>query len=296
MAEFHSSPFVSSGAFKTKSVPQVVEWTRSWGLERIELGSGMSWVPDVLQPIRETSDRQIHYLVHNYFPPHERPFVLNLAASDPDILDRSRAHCREAIDLSAELDAPFFSVHAGFAFKAKPEHLGRDVTRAPRVSLEEAHDIFVRSIRHLCAYAEGKGIKLAVENNVIASFNLVQGKNVVGLCATADDILRTYEDVKSPNLGFLIDVGHLKVTANSLGFDMHAFLDNVAPYVMAFHLSDNDGLADQNLPFDHKAWFISRLAEFPNSTLVLEAYNLDLDKILENCRVIVEARSRIQSI
>lgn len=293
MSESNRKLFVSSGAFKTRSVPQLVEWARRWGFERIELGSGMAWSPDVLRPIRETSSELIHYLVHNYFPPHERSFVLNLASSAPDMLDRSITHCQNAIDLSAELHAPFFSVHAGFAFKAKPEHLGKDVTQAPRVSLEEAHEIFVQSLRHLGRYAESKGIKLVVENNVIASFNLIEGKNLVGLCATADDILCTYEEVGLPNLGFLIDVGHLKVTANSLGFDMHQFLDTVAPYIMAFHLSENDGLADQNLPFDHKAWFIPRLSEFPEATIVLEAYNLDRDMIRDTCQVIVKAQNRI---
>lgn len=293
MSELSNLPHVSSGAFKTKSVRHCVELALKAGLDGLELSSGSDWVSDILQPIFGTAGRQINYLVHNYFPPHERPFVLNLAASDTDILVRSLAHCREAIDLSAELHAPFFSVHAGFAFNARPEHLGQDVTQAPRVSLEEAHKTFVRNLRDLCAYAERKGIKLAVENNVIASFNLVYGKNVLGLCVTADDILRTYKDVGAPNLGFLIDVGHLKVTANSLNFDMHAFLDRVAPHVLAFHLSDNDGMEDQNQPFDSRAWFIPRLAEFPSATMVLEAYDLDLEEIRENCHVIVEAQNRV---
>jgi sugar phosphate isomerase/epimerase len=293
MSESFRLPFVSSGAFKTKSVQQIVTWALDGMIDRVELGSGTNWVPNVLQPVRETSGRPIHYLVHNYFPPHEQSFVLNLAASDPESLDRSLAHCRSAIDLSVELGAPFFSVHAGFAFKAKPEHLGGEVTKAPRVTLEEAHKSFVRSLQHLCAYADGKGIKLAVENNVIASFNLVDGKNLVGLCATAEDILQTYRDVGSSSLGFLVDVGHLKVSAMSLGFDMQAFLDHVAPHVVAFHLSDNDGMTDQNRPFDEKAWFVPRLAEFPNATMVLEAYNLDVATIRENRRVIIEAQSRI---
>lgn len=296
MREFLNSPFVSTGAFKTRSVQQIVAWALDGGLDRIELGSGADWVPDLLQPIRETSGRPIHYLVHNYFPPHERPFVLNLAASDPDTLARSQVHCRHAIDLSAELRAPFFSVHAGFAFKARPEHLGRDVTQAPRVTLEQAHETFVRSVRDLCAYADRKGVRLAIENNVIASFNLVNGRNLVGLCATADEILQTYKDVGSSNLGFLIDVGHLKVTATSLGFDMQTFLDRVSPHIMAFHLSDNDGRADQNRPFDGHAWFIPRLAEFPDAAMVLEAYDLDIDVIRENCRVVVEARSRVPTL
>lgn len=296
MSEAVYPTYVSSGAFKTKSVRQLVNWALDAGLNTIELGSGTDWVSDVLQPVRETSGRPIHYLVHNYFPPHEQPFVLNLASSDSDTLERSLAHCLQAIDLCVELRAPLFSVHAGFAFKARPEHLGRNVTQAPRVALEQAHEIFVRNLKELCAYASRQGVMLAVENNVIASFNLVNGENLVGLCATADEILRTYDEVGSPNLGFLIDVGHLNVTANSLGFDRHAFLDRVAPHVMAFHLSDNDGLEDQNRPFDAQAWFMPRLAEFPGAMMVLEAYHLDLEQIRDQCRVVAQARNRTVSV
>lgn len=296
LPEFLKLPFVSTGAFKTRSVRECVEWALKGGVDRIELGSGSHWSPDVLQPIRETSGRPIRYLVHNYFPPHEQPFVLNLASSDPEARERSLAHCRQAIDLSVELRAPFFSVHAGFAFKAKPEHLGRPVTQVPRVTLEQAHETFVRSLKELCAYASRRCVRLAVENNVIHPFNLVNGRNLVSLCATAEEILRTYAEVGASNLGILIDVGHLKVTATSLGFDRHAFLDRVAPHVVAFHLSDNNGLADQNRPFDEQAWFLPRMADFPNATMVLEAYDLDLDQIRDQCRMITQARHRVVSV
>ncbi|TKS60315.1 MAG: hypothetical protein EWM72_01457 [Nitrospira sp.] len=296
MSESHAAPYVSSGAFKTKSITEVVSCCLRYGFTHVECGSGMAWAPDLLAPIRQTASHQISYLVHNYFPPHENPFVLNLATNDELILTRSLQHCRVAIDLSAELGAPFFSVHAGFAFKANPEQLGGDLTGTTLFPLEKAHEIFVESLKTLCQYAMHKCVKLVVENNVIARFNLISGKNRLGLCATAEDILRTYADVGSSNLGFLVDVGHLKVTAEALGFDMHKFLDTVGPYIVAFHLSDNDGLSDQNLPFDERAWFIPRLAEFPHAVMVLEAYNLEPTQIHDNCRVIVQARTRVPSV
>lgn len=288
--------FVSSGAFKTRSVAEIVRVAVAAGIDAVELGSGTEWAPDMLDPVRGTSGRGIRYLVHNYFPPHEAPFVMNLAAADEVGRARSEAHCRRAVDLCAELRAPFFSVHAGFAFSARPEQLGHDLTGAPRVSLEQAHDIFVSSLRRLCAYAAERNVRVLVENNVIAPFNLVRGRNVIGLCATAADVARTHAEAAAPNLGFLIDVGHLKVTAGALGFDAHAFLDAVAPLVEAFHLSDNDGTADQNRSFDDGAWFVPRLADFPDAVMVLEAYALDVDEIGAARRVIERARERRQAV
>ena len=292
MSEVDFAPYVSSGAFRSRSVEEFVGCALDMGLDRIELGSAARWTPDVLRPVRDTAKRSIRYLVHNYFPPHERPFVLNLAAADPDVLRQSREHCRTALDLTSELGAPFYSVHAGFAFAARPEDLGADLTHAPRVPLEEAHRIFVESLRDLCAYAASRRLLVAIENNVIAPFNLVGGQNRLGLCATADELVRTYKDVGAENLGFIIDVGHLKVTANALKFDSYAFLESVAPWVVAFHLSDNDGLADQNLPFRDDAWFAPLLAGFPRATMILEAYNLDPPAIRDACATIERARRR----
>lgn len=291
-SDHREAVYISSGAFRTRSVPALVSACVSNGLSALELGSGLNWSSDMLTSVRATSEAGIRYLVHNYFPPHQDPFVLNLAASDPTMLARSKEHCRRAVDLSAELGAKFYSVHAGFAFDAKPEDLGGNLTAAPRHSLEEAHDTFVGSLRDLCAYAADRGVKFAVENNVIASFNLIGGRNRLGLCASAEDILRTQADVGSPNLGFLIDVGHLKVTARALNFSAHAFLDLVGSHVVAMHLSENDGLHDQNLPFNDHAWFLPRLADFPDATMILEAYKLDVDQMRTCCAVVDRARHR----
>ena len=289
MSDGRAPVYISSGAFRSRSVSEIVEPCLSQGFARIELGSGLAWAPNILDAVRDTSRRGIPFLIHNYFPPYPEPFVLNLGAGDPEILRRIRTHCRRAVGLSAELGGRFFSVHAGFAFVAKPGDLGKDLTSVPRYSLEEAHKIFVESLIELCDYACDRGVRFVVENNVIATFNLVGGRNRLALCATADEILRTYADVGSSNLGFLIDVGHLKVAANALQFDAHAFLDRVGPYVTAFHLSDNDGLADQNRPFGSEAWFLPRLVDFPRATMILEAYGLEVDEIRACCEIIEHA-------
>jgi sugar phosphate isomerase/epimerase len=290
------SIYVSSGAFKARSVSEIIALALEAGLHRIELGSGTTWADNILGVVRSTSGKPMSFLVHNYFPPHRNPFVLNLAATDAHSLALSQEHCRFAIDLTRELGAPFFSVHSGFAFAASPEQLGRDLTKTPRVSLDEAHQIFVRNLRELCSYAAAKGVEVLIENNVIAPFNLINGQNKLGLCASAEDLLQTYTAVGSSNLGFLIDVGHLKVTATALRFDKHAFLDKVAPHVRAFHLSENDGMTDQNHSFDEQVWFLARLADFPRATMILEAYHLEIDEILNDCRVIERACGRIRAI
>lgn len=60
---------------------------------------------------------------------------------------------------------------------------------------------------------------------------------------------------------------------------MEEFIESVAPYVEAFHLSDNDGQKDQNRPFDETAWFCPVLRDFSNLPCVIEVYSLSPDEI-----------------
>ena len=57
------------------------------------------------------------------------------------------------------------------------------------------------------------------------------------------------------DVGFLIDVAHLKVSANSLQFDPVAMFEHCYDRIAGHHLSDNNGLEDSNQRFDENAWF-----------------------------------------
>ena len=284
--------YVSTGAFRTRDLPEILEAAAGAGLHRLELSSGVAFRPDLRDGVRRYLGRPHRYLVHNYFPPPETPFVLNLASNDPETLARSRAHCEGALDLAAEVGAPFYSVHSGFALHATPEQLGRPLGAAPTFPYEEAYAIFVESVRHLAAYGAGRGVRFLVENNVVAPFNLARGENRWLLMAEAGELLRLARDVASANLGFLVDVGHVNVSARSLGFDRRAFVEAVAGHVAAFHLSDNDGAADDNRPFDTAAWFVPLLRELPGAAVVIEAYRLELAQIRACAAVVEAARAR----
>jgi sugar phosphate isomerase/epimerase len=208
---------------------------------------------------------------------------------DEGTLERTLHHCKIAIDLTAELGAPFYSVHAGAATELKPEDLGSGPRRIVLNDLEKAYERFVHSVRELARYAEHRGVKLLVENHVVPAFSLVDGKNLLLFASTAEDISVFLSDVQSTNLGLLVDVGHLNVTAHSLRLDPVDFLAKVGPHIVAFHLSENDGLVDQNLPFGRDAWFMSDIRDFPKATFIIEVFGLDVDEIRACTDVVTEA-------
>ena len=114
--------------------------------------------------------------------------------------------------------------------------------------MQMAEDIFVESLKVLSQEAAKAGIDLLIENNVLEPFNLVNSKNELLLCVTSDDLLRIIEKTAADNVYILLDVSHLKISANSLRFSSESFIRDVASYVKAVHLSDNNGVRDINKP------------------------------------------------
>jgi sugar phosphate isomerase/epimerase len=334
-----SGIYVSTGAFHGGRLAEMAEACESLGAG-LELSSGVRWHPGLEAEIDEVAvARKGKLLVHNYFPPPEKPFVLNLASTNPFTLELSKAHARAAIDLTARLGAPFYSVHSGFAMDLKAEDLGRPDAqlRAKKVPNALAYTTFLAAVRELSGYAKARGVRLLIENNVIAKNQVRRNplkmqkveelwpwlrslirKGVITranlyeespLPAAAEEVpewVRAFaekyginieiDNTESPllmtepgelgkifrylndtNIGLLLDVGHAKVSAAALGFEPGKFFEELAPWIGALHLSDNDGIRDNNKPFGPDAWFAKYfLGDVP---LVIEAYRIEIDGV-----------------
>ena len=279
--------FISTGAFDTPDLEAVLEAARTMGIRHLELSSGVRYRADNLERVRQSRDT-FSFLVHNYFPPPETPFVLNLASGDPEILRRSREHCRAALELSAELGAPFFSAHPGFTMQPRPDQLGRPFGDDSGIPHAEALANFTDSVRGLLADAAELNVDFLIENNVVAPFNLLDGRNDRLLMAEPEEMLAFAEAVSHPRFGYLMDVGHLNVSAYALGFERNRAMDALAPLIRAFHLSDNDGTVDSNQVFDSDAWFLPWLKVCPGACVVIEAYRASA-AALAGCTAAVRA-------
>lgn len=240
---------------------------RSHGLDAIELGAGVSADKDSLSQV---VGMECRFLVHNYFPPLPNPFVLNLASGDDGIRQRSLDLVTEALALTARLGGPFYSVHAGFI--TDPTSFGTTSFIFPMPTspheAEFAMDRFTTALEVAVDRAQHLGVQLLLENNV-CSLELT-GKL---LLHTADEFLTLFGALPSPHLGVLVDTGHLNVTAHTIGFDRMNFVDQVAPYVRAFHVHDNDGTADTHQPVRAGSWVLDvlRRPEFAGLPIVVEA-------------------------
>lgn len=261
--------YVSTGGLPGKNLTAMLSAAERLGIGHVELGSGVPYAADNADIARRYSKR-IRLLAHNYFPAPRNPFVLNLAALDSEIRSLSLDHCRRAIQLNADLGAPFYSVHAGFAAYPRPEHLGRAIDPSSAIPRKDAYRMFGETVKILLDDADKAGISLFIENNVVSLNNLLNGRNAMLLLAEPEEIVRFVAEINHPRFGVLMDVGHLKVSARTLGFDAGAALEALLPQVRAFHLSDNDGLVDSNRPFGADAWFMPALTRARDAHVIIE--------------------------
>ncbi|HEX5826184.1 MAG TPA: sugar phosphate isomerase/epimerase family protein [Candidatus Limnocylindrales bacterium] len=281
---------VSTTGFTERRLGDILSRAAAEGIGAIELSDVRDPDLSVLEPAR---DAGTSFLVHNYFPPPADPFLLNLASPDPDNLERSRAHCRAAIDLSARLGAPAYGAHAGFAYDLPPALLGHPAEQAaiPLDAIEGRDRTLgrlVESARLLAEHGESRGVRFLLENHVCSPLSGEAGRRMLPAC-TPGDLVELVDAVAHPWFGILFDTGHAMVSAGTFGFSAEGMLEAVAPHVGGLQLSVNDGIADQHQPFGPDAWFLPWLRRLPDATLTAELAASDPAVLRATVAVIREA-------
>ena len=290
--------YISSGAFQSRLLTDILAQARGLGVTHLELSSGVEHFPMLEEYVPTLKATGLSLLVHNYFPAPSIPFVLNLGALEPDALSASREHVRACLRLSRALGGAYYSVHSAFGLQLTADVLGKPELQAVLSARRGVPDrdhvraVFVESLRLLCAEAATLGLDLLLENNVISPRYLsMRGVNPF-LMTTADEIGSVLAEVSAPNLGLLLDVAHARVSATALGFDPVEFVQQVRPHVRALHLSDNDTVEDQNLPLREESWFWPHLKGMEHMDVVVEVYAIDGPNIMAQLKL---ARSRLES-
>jgi sugar phosphate isomerase/epimerase len=236
----------------------------TWGIELGYPGDTAIIPTDVIQ---QTSNEII---CHNYFRPANPPFVLNLASDDDELRRRSVNYIKRAISFCDAHDIGLYTFHAGFRVDPTP-----DLTFYGELTDRElAHELFQDSVVELAKYAESRDITLGIENNVIETRHLDAGRDDLLLYCTADDFIELFDTLSAKNVGLLLDVGHLRVAAKTLGFDAGEF-GALSQELVAVHVHENDGRSDRHDPVEESGWaldFINRQLRATDVPVVIESH------------------------
>lgn len=281
--------YVSTGGFRDRTADKVSAELSRAGIEAVELSGGMysGTLLDDLQALAP----EIKFQIHNYFPPPADPFVLNLGSLDPEVGERSVAHIEQALEWCVALGGDRYSFHAGFLLDPKVDELGKRIPSRQLFERDKSIEIFVSRVTRLAEIAAEAGLALMIENNVLSAKNAQEfSANPLLMC----DPQECLEIMGSLPAGVmqLIDVAHLKVSANSLNFDPAQMFELCGDRIAGFHLSDNNGLEDSNKPFAEHAWFWPHLKPEVDYYSV-EVYGCTPDQLLQQANLV---RSKLGSL
>ena len=273
--------FVSTGGFNNITAIDAIKTLSNYKITSFELSGGI--YSSKLSSDLKKLDNNYSFIVHNYFPPPKKPFVLNLASLDDEIFLRTVNHIKDSISLASNLKSQYYSFHAGFLVDPKVSELGKTVQKRKLFNKKESLQRFLYALKSLSKFALEKNVELLIENNVLNKSNLEKfGKNPL-LMVDFDDteyILNNIDD----NVHLLIDVAHLKVSANTLKFDPFEYLKVFKDYTKGYHLSDNNGLSDSNSQFLNDSWFWPHIRKDLNYYSI-EVYNPNPEILLSQLQM-----------
>ena len=279
------SMYVSTSCLSSKyDFSQMLDIYTKSGIKNVELGICKDSTLDVTKILKKYT---FNYIVHHYFPPPKEPFIVNLASQDKQIHGKSMDQMKNSIDFCTDFDINFFSFHAGF--RVDPDiNLKFSFNNIPEY--ENSFNIFKESVVKIVDYAERRSVKIAIENNVLSEYNLVDGRNKLLLMCESWEFERLFNEIRSNNLGVLLDIGHLKVTSNLLKFDAEEFIDKLKDKTFAVHVSENNGRIDEHRCLWKGDWsldIVNRYFKSKDIPIVLECKCND-EKELENGLIILK--------
>tara|TARA_Y100000389_G_scaffold187357_1_gene208688 strand:+ start:1570 stop:2445 length:876 start_codon:yes stop_codon:yes gene_type:complete len=280
--------FVSTTAIGSKNLKTIVKKFNEFEINNIELSYG------IYEKEFEKSFKKLclknNFIFHNYFPKPEKDFVINLASFNKKIRLKSLEFVKKNIDFSAKYGMKYYSFHAGFLIDPKPKSLGKIIPKVIVQPRRKSVKIFIASINKLSRYAKKRKVKLFIENNVISQANLTRFQKNPLLMTEPKEIKNIMSKLPK-NVKLLMDVAHLKVSSETLRFNLVKSFKDLKKFTGAYHLSDNNGIIDNNKDIHKKSWFINLLSRV--DFISIEVANRNLKKIKNQLDLIQKKLSYI---
>lgn len=154
------------------------------------------------------------------FIPAQFRYPTSLCSPIPTIRENSILYITESIDTACAMGVTLVSLCPGHTLHGQGTANGWELLK--------------NSLVRLCANADQHGVRLALEPGDAYETDLVN---------TVADAARLIAEVDCPNLGVLLDSGHVHVTEES----MRAAFQNAGERLYHIHVDDNNGLRDQHL-------------------------------------------------
>ena len=268
--------YISTGGFRNLKPQSIIKKFSSAGIKSIELSGGSyDEVKKIIKFLKK--NKNLDYSLHNYFPVPKKNFVINLASVNKKIFRQSLLNIKKSINISNKFKSNYFGFHAGFLFDPNIKHLGKKFDKVKLQNRKKTMELFLRRVNLLAKEAKKKKVKILIENNVITKENYKRFKQNPLLLTHPTEIVKFFKRCNK-NVRLLLDVGHLKVSSKTQGFNLVKGHEMLKPYIEGYHLSDNNGLQDSNSEFTKKSWFYSKMKK-NIKYISIEVYTKNLKKL-----------------
>ena len=280
--------FLSTSVCRNKGIEESINFCGNLSDKNVELSAPHP--KESLDQIERTlinfKKKGFNFVLHNYFPPPKKSFVLNIASDEKKVQKNCSELILNALSLSEKIGASVYGIHAGYLSKAIEGKDGTFIFDKNQNYLEtlKRSSQFINSINK---YFEKNKIKLLIEN-------LFPGVKVNSSLFCTFEQIKELMDLIPDNVGLLLDLGHLNISSNFFKFSKQSFLDkyisNYKDRLLEIHISENNGIKDEHLTLKQDSWQYSFIREIFNETksnnkkpvFCLEARNGSVKEIRNN--------------
>lgn len=249
--------YITSSASSKDKIKDAICELVQLGFRNIEIGGGTNFYKGITKDLLTLQKRfRINFLVHNYFPPPEKPFVMNIASGDRSVREKTFELINKAVGLTRKLGNDLYTLHAGYNKSLLYEKNGtfyEEIDSKKNQDGDSLRGDFYKAIDFLLKHIIKKELRIAIENLFHIS------DNVYSFLVSQDDIiefLSLYK--KEPNIGLLLDLGHLEISSTRLGFDKFDTIERIfSKYLdklFEIHISENNGKKDSHDILNSKSW------------------------------------------
>jgi sugar phosphate isomerase/epimerase len=284
--------FLSTSFCKNKSIESSIKTCGELSNKNVELSA-----PHPKEDFNQIKRNLINFkkegydfTLHNYFPPPQKSFVLNIASNEEEVLDNCKKLILDALSLSESVGSSMYGIHAGYLSKAVEGKNGMfEFNKNERY--EETLERSVNFIKFINGEFEKKNVKLLIEN-------LFPGTKINSSLFCTLQHIDDLMDKVPKNVGLLLDLGHLNISSKFFNFNKKQFLEKyLSRYgkkLYEIHLSENDGKKDEHLSLAKDSWqygFIREIfSEIKDNDIkpvfCLEARNASANQIKQNLDLI----------
>jgi len=210
---FGASTFIWASPFSNRTL-ELIDRAKAIGFDLLEICIENPDTIDVSAIRAKAAEANIGVTICGAFGPSR-----NLSAEDDAVRSAGLDYLERCVDFANGLGSPFVS---------GPMYCAVGATELlEKKAREKQWDRAVGSLRLAAAYAEDRGIKLAIEPLNRFETDLIN---------TVDQGLRLVDDIGAPNVGLLLDTFHMNIEEK----DIPDAIGRAAGRIVEFHASSND--------------------------------------------------------